>query len=182
MAANVSHFVPPPPPGAAKYDRSKFRNGGTLLVDTQQLGINANTVTTCRMKAFGDPADPLAPAVAAPSIATNLLMAPSFDAGNNVQFRAALAISNTMVQIATPTVLANVFIGTPFNWTPPSFSSITPIQPVLKGGTFAQTYPLSGGQVRGFAKLYVPQPGLSQQGQLLSLNGGTVSGAAKIFT
>ena len=152
-------------------------------MDTQELGINANTVTTCRLKAFGDPANPLAPAVATPSIATNILMAPGFDAANNVQFRAAITISNTMVQIVPPTVLANVFIGTPFNWQPPKFASIVPVQPMLGGKTLGQAYPLSGGQVRGYAKLFVgPQPALAQQGAIISLNGGAVSGGGSIFT
>lgn len=181
MTSNVQTYVPPPPPGPATFDRSKFRNGGTLLLDTQTLTVNANLVNTCRVKVYGDPSNPLAPAVAAPSIATNFLFAPYFDAANTVQFSPALVVANDMVQVTKPAVFANVTVGQPFSWTPPTFSTIVPSQPRLSGTTFGQSYPLSGGQLRGYATLYVPQPPISQKGLLLNLNGGTVAGNGIVY-
>lgn len=182
-AANVSHFVPPPPPGPATFDRSKFRQGGTLLVDTQNLEVNANLISTCRLKAYGDPANPLAPVISTPSIATNILFAPSFDAANNVQFRAVAAFSNSMIQFTTPSVMSsNVTIGSAFNWTPPTFSTLQNQSLTLTGGNLGQTYPLMGGQVRGYAKLFVPQPQtVPSVGTLYNLNGGVVGGQALLY-
>ena len=179
--ANVTHFVPPPPPGPATYDRSGFRNGGTVLLDSSNLAVNANLVSTCRLKVYGDPANPLAPTISAPSIATNLLFAPSFDAANNVQFRTAVAISNNFVQVVKPAVMSNVTIGSQFTWTPPTYSSILPVVPKLNGTTFGQTYPLVGGQLVGYAPMFVPQPPLATQGTLINLNGGALKGTATLF-
>lgn len=184
MSGNVVHGAPPAAPGPATYDTSNFKgNAGTLMLDTTNKTVNSDYVNTGRLRAFGEPSNPTAPAISAPAIATQIIYAPYFDTANTAQFNPVVLFGNTCTYLTEQLfVQRSVTVGKPFNWTPPSFSSITPIQPLLKGGTFAQTYPLSGGQVRGFAKMWVPQPGLSQQGQLLSLNGGTVSGAAKIFT
>ena len=184
MASNtVVRAAPPAPPGPVTFDFSRFKgNNATLMLDSGTLTLNANNVNTCRLRAYGDPADPLAPTVSAPAIATQILYAPYFDASNTAQFNPTVLLGNACTYLTEDLfVQKSVTVGKPFNWTPPQFTSIVPAQPVLAGSTFAQTYPLFGGQVRGYAKLYVPQPPLATQGTLINLNGGTVSGSALLY-
>lgn len=181
MSSNVVHAAPAAPPGPATFDRSRF-SGGTRMVDTANLVINANLVQTCRLRAFGDPADPTAPAISAPAIATQILMAPYFDAANVANVNPTVLLGNNCTYFTESVfVQKSLTVGKPFTWTPPAFTVISSPTIRLNGGTFAQTYPLNGGQLRGFFPLFVPQPPLATQGQLLNLNGGVVSGVAKLY-
>lgn len=181
-SANVSTFVPPQKPGPYIYDKSKFFNGGTLMLDTSNLAVNANSVNVCRVRAYGDPVSNI-PAITALGIATPLLYTHYQDAGNVDQFRVAVAVSNTQVQVVANTIVTGSFtVGQPFGWTPPPFSVLSRPTIRLNGQTLGQTYPLSGGQLRGFCPLYVPQPPLATSGQLYDLNGGFVSGTSIIYS
>lgn len=183
MTSNVVHVQPPAPPGPATFDFSRFKgNSVTTMVDTQNLVLNANVLNTCRVRAYGDPADPTAPGVSTPAIATQILYAPYFDASNTAQFNPTVLLGNTCTYLTQQLFVDKaVTIGRPFNWTPPTFSTLNSAQPKLNGNTFGALYPLNGGQLRGYALMYVPQPPLAQQGQLLNLNGGTVSGNAVLY-
>ena len=182
-SSNVVHAAPPGPPGPATFDYSRFKgNAVTTMVDTQNLELNANVVNACRVRAYGDPADPTAPGVSTPAIATQILYAPYFDASNTAQFNPVVLLGNTCTYLTQQLFVQRaVTIGQPFSWTPPTFSTIVPSQPRLSGTTFGQSYPLSGGQLRGYATLYVPQPPVSQKGLLLNLNGGTVAGNGIVY-
>ena len=181
--SNVKPFMPPPPPGPYKYpNRSAFRANGTLMIDTANLTVLADRVNAARISAGGDPSSNVPP-ITTLGIHSPYLYAHYLDAANVDQFRVAAVIANDQVQlIANTIVTGSMTIGKQFNWKPPQFSSIYSIQPNLKGGTLGQTYPLSGGQLRGYAKLYVPQPGVATSGQIINLNGGQVTGSALIYT
>lgn len=183
MTSNVVHVQPPAPPGPATFDFTRFKgNAVTTMVDTVNLAINANVVNTCRVRAYGDPADPTAPGVSTPAIATQILYSPYFDAANTAQFNPTVLLGNNCTYLTEQLFVGKaVTIGKPFTWTPPPFSTLNSAQPQLNGNTFGALYPLYGGQLRGYALMYVPQPGLPQQGQLLNLNGGVVSGNAVLF-
>lgn len=183
--SNVVHGAPHGPPGPATFDTSKFKgNAGTLIVDTAHKTINSNYVNTGRLRAYGDPSDPTAPGVSTPALATQIIYAPYFDIANTAQFNPVALFGNSCTYLTQQLfVQGSVTVGKPFNWRTPHFSSIIPSQPVLNGKTFAQAYPLSGGQVRGYAKLYgLPQPALATQGTIINLNGGTVGGNSIIYT
>ena len=180
--SNVTPFVPAAKPGPYIADRSKFRNGGTLVVDTANLAINANLVSTDSLKVYGVPGS-TNPAIAAVSIAAPLIYTPYLDAANVQQYRVASTVANDQIQLIANTLIsAPLTVGhAPFNWKPPPMSYITTGSVTLNHNTFAQAYPLHAGQVRGFAKLFVPQPPLATQGSILSLNGGKVSGTSILY-
>lgn len=181
MASNVTPFIPQEKPGPYKYDKSKFFNGGTLMIDTGNLAVNANSVNVCRVRAFGDPATNT-PAITALGVCSPLLYTHYQDAANADQFRVAMAISNTQVQMVANTVVTGSFtVGQPFNWSPPVYSVLNQQPIMLNGGTLGQTYPLTGGQVRGYALMFVAQPPTSTTGTLYNLNGGSATGQATLY-
>jgi len=183
-AANVVHVQPPAPPGPATFDYKKFGpNVSTTMVDTQNLVLNSNTVNTCRIRCYGDPADPTAPAVSAPAIGTQIILAPYFDAANVANFTPVALFGNTCTYLTQQLfVQKSVTVGKPFSWTPPTFSTLQNQSLTLTGGNLGQTYPLMGGQVRGYAKLFVPQPQtIPSVGTLYNLNGGVVGGQALLY-
>lgn len=179
----VVHVQPPAPPGPASFDYTRFgANVSTTMVDTKNLVLNANSVNTCRIRCYGDPANPTDPGVSTPALATQILYAPYFDASNNAQFNPAVLLGNNCTYVTENLfVQKSVTVGNVFNWTPPSYSSILPVSPVLRGTTFGQTYPLVGGQLSGYGVMYVPQPPLTNQGTIINLNGGTLKGTASLF-
>lgn len=180
--SNVKPYAPPAPPGPYQFDRSRF-SGGTRIVDTANLAINANVVNVCRVRAYGDPADPTAPAVSAPAIGTQIILAPYFDAANVANFTPVALFGNTCTYLTQQLfVQKSVTVGKPFSWTPPTFSTLQNQSLTLTGGNLGQTYPLMGGQVRGYAKLFVPQPTtVPSVGTLYNLNGGVVGGQALLY-
>lgn len=170
----VVHAAPPAPPGPATFDYSRFRgNAATKMVDTQALTVTANTVTSCKVQAA--------------SLQTTMLSAAaiaSYDVGpgNVAIFKPTILLSNTGTLFTQPMYMQrSVTVGNVFNWTPPTYSSILPVVPRLNGTTFGQTYPLVGGQLAGYAVMYVPQPPLATQGTIINLNGGSVKGNASLF-
>lgn len=173
--ANVVQAAPPAPPGPATFDYSRFRgNAATKMVDTQTKNILANTVTCCKVQSASLQSTMLTTAAIA-----------SYDVapGNVAVFNPTILLSNTGTLFTQPLFMQrSVTIGAPkFNWTPPQFRTLSKVIPVLNGTTFGQSYPLNGGQLRGYAPLYVPQPPLATQGSIIDLNGGTVSGYATLF-
>lgn len=173
-SANVVHAQPPAPPGPASFDRSRFAKG-TRMVDTANLTVLANTVTACKVQAAS---------LQSTSLATATIQAFDTLAGNVPGYTPSILLGNTCTYMVQPVFMQGALtIGKPFNWQTPHFSSIIPSQPALNGKTFGQAYPLSGGQVRGYAKLYgLPQPQLATQGTIINLNGGTVGGNSIIYT
>lgn len=179
--ANITPAMPPAPPGPATFDRTKFASG-LRMVDTIGLGLNANVVNCSRLKAYGDASNPTLPGVTTPALATQIIYAPNFDASNNVQFNPTILVGNNCTYLTEEVFVQRSFtLGAPFSWTPPNYTVLQHVSLSLSGGTLGQTYPLSGGQVRGYAVLYVPQPALATSGVLYDLNGGTVSGKTAVL-
>lgn len=183
--ANVSPFVPPAKPGPYIADRSKFRNGGTLIVDTANLAINANVVNTDSLKAYGVPGS-TNPAIAAISIATPLLYTSYLDAANVQQYRVAATIANDQIQLISSTLISaplavqqTLCVGQP--QTAPPFSILTSPTIRLNGDTLANAYPFNGGGLVGYSSMYVPQPPFPSQGSTYDLNGGVVGGNAPLY-
>jgi len=156
------------------------------MVDTNNKVINSNVVNTCRLRAYGDPANPTLPIISAPTIATQILYAPYFDGANNAQFSTSVLLANNEVHIMNAlSVSGNVIIGERVPQPSiPTFNLIQKGSISMHGGTFANTFNLNGGMITGLSTLYSagPRPSLPANGKIIGLDGGKIYGTSQIYT
>lgn len=191
-SGNVAHVQPPAPPGPAGFDYGRFTpDKATKIVDTQQLSLNANTLNVCRGRFYGDPADPLAPAVSAPALATQILYAPYFDSSNVAQFNPTVLLGNTCTYFTenlfaqrSVRVVASMLVGES-NIPPgiPTWSLVQKGSLSVKPGASLGSQ-VGNGVIVGPGVLYCdgPRPGLPTSGApLLDLDGGSIYGSATVY-